>query len=447
MKKILFIFDSFAPSNSMAAFRSSMLVKYFQLSKNFEITILTNIINFSGTDENLDNYKDYLDKKYYYQRHDQVYLIRFLKLILNSKFNKKKLVISTEKKVNLYNSKFRLLLNSLSTLLSLVQDKVMSRMIYYSLKSSIDFEKYDLIMSSYGPFLPHLIAKIIKKKHKSLFWIADFRDPVYQLTTHHLLKKSFLKYSLSVVAHADLISVVSKSIVAQIRLSNEDDFIHVSNGFDPEYLNPVGVKSNIIESKNKNRLVIALTGTYYSNTSLRSLFMAINDLVISKQIKLKQIHFEFYVNDPSIILRDIKEIIPELTYEIRPIISRHILLERVKLEFDLLIVLTYCKAGFIDSVPGKIYEYIGLSKFVLGIVNGESKNHELIDIIRDTACGFTYLDSEEESYLGLKEFISDLILKKTESGITLTSNPNNTRKYQYEFIVNEFIRIIYDTIG
>lgn len=444
IKKILFIFDSYAPLNNMAAMRSTMIVKYMKKSGLFDTTVLTT--NRSGilNDFLLKNEIAYADKIFKYNHEERYWLIRyiinlkrklrsFLPFGLDSSINYSN---GNRKKTTYIRADF---LKAFLKLSKYHSDKTIIRKTLKYLKKNINLKSYDLIISSYGPFIPHMIASRIKRKFPSIYWIADFRDPVIQITTNSLLKKLSINFTQSACLNADLITVVSKSIINQLNFKDKKLYYHLSNGFDSDYIKNFQLTCKQIDIKYNDKFNIALTGTYYSNTNLISLFTTVNKLILDKSIRADQICFHFYVNDFELIYEHINQYCPMLVFEIHQFITRDVLFKKIYFQFDLMLILTYGKNNYVDSVPGKIFEYLGLKKYVLGIVNGDTINHELSQIIRETNAGMSIFDKDIDFIERVSEFLLGLIEKKKKINQALVNSDISSSNYSYYNIINAFI--------
>lgn len=444
IKKILFIFDSYAPLNNMAAMRSTMIVKYMKKSGLFDTTVLTT--NRSGilNDLLLKDEIAYADKILKYNHDERYWVVKYLinlkrkfRLFLSVGLDSSIDNINTNKiKPTYFMAGF---LKALLKMSKYYSDNFIVRKTFRRLKKNINLKNYDLVFSSYGPFVPHMIASRIKREFPSIYWIADFRDPVIQLTTHSILEKLYLNYTQAVCMSADLITVVSKSIIKQLNFKLEKTYYHLSNGYDSDYINNFQLISRQMDIKNDDKFNIALTGTYYSNTNLILLFNSINKLFLDNSIKPEQICLYFYVNDFELIHEHIIRYCPMLEYETHYFVSRDVLFEKINFQFDLMLILTYWKDKYVDSVPGKIFEYLGLKKYVLGIVNGDAINHELSQIIIETNAGMTLFDEDIESDERVSKFLLGLILKKKKTGQVLLNDDIFTSNYSYDNIINAFI--------
>jgi hypothetical protein len=164
MKRVLFVSYFFYPDNAIGAVRSTKILKYLSKSHNFSCDVLT-IEN--------DAIKDYFDA-------NQVYYTN--KFVIKTK-SKNLGKISIQKKQNF--SEFKknsIKLKNIKSKLRKIKNFLNQYIIFYKSKKTIkkmDIMCYDAIFSTYGPSVNHLIGRFVKKLHKNIIWIADFRDPVY----------------------------------------------------------------------------------------------------------------------------------------------------------------------------------------------------------------------------------------------------------------------------
>jgi glycosyltransferase involved in cell wall biosynthesis len=147
--------------------------------------------------------------------------------------------------------------------------------------------RYDILMSSFGPPAPHLLGLKIKQQNPDIFWIADYRD----LWTQDHYVKSFFPFNLieeylerKVNYAADLIITVSEPLANKIKTKyNIENVEVVENGFDTEDLENISPEP--YWKDNKFRLVY--TGSISPGEREPSLlFEAIREIANSPQKEL-----------------------------------------------------------------------------------------------------------------------------------------------------------------
>ncbi len=100
-------------------------------------------------------------------------------------------------------------------------------------------DKWDLVVSTYGPYSTHLIAMKLRQQHKAGIWVADYRD---LWTEHHEFRGLFPFTALEEVAErrvmnlADVVVTVSKPLAEQLERKYGRTADVIENGFDSEDL-------------------------------------------------------------------------------------------------------------------------------------------------------------------------------------------------------------------
>lgn len=123
-------------------------------------------------------------------------------------------------------------------------------------------ESYDLVVSSFGPYVTHLLAERIIARNSQVKWIADFRDlwidhgSMTGLYPFTIIEKKHYKRILN---KADLITTVSRPLAEKIgKYCKKNKIVIIYNGFlKGLYSLPVGT----MWTDKKVRLVY--TGTIY----------------------------------------------------------------------------------------------------------------------------------------------------------------------------------------
>jgi glycosyltransferase involved in cell wall biosynthesis len=103
--------------------------------------------------------------------------------------------------------------------------------------------RWDLVISSFGPYANHLVAWQLKRRFPETTWIADFRDlwtaghPYYGQYPFTILEK---RLEQKVIADADMITTVSQPLAVVLdREYPGKDIRVVENGFEPDDLSGI----------------------------------------------------------------------------------------------------------------------------------------------------------------------------------------------------------------
>ncbi len=256
--KILIISYYFPPENSIASLRSYSWAKYWA-AMGHEVVVLTTDKTYKSTNLNLvmDGFEVIKT---------QIGIIEKIKRLRAKILGKKTNQINNFEK-NTSNA------SSIKKILIWINEKRKERGLACSARmpdiydlwktsaiKAVEHEKWDLIVSTHGPYVCHSIAYELKKRGLTKKWIADYRD---LWTQSHLFKGLFpftiLEKNLEKKYNeaADIITTVSEPLknALQSRLSVQKVYV-IENGFDTDDLNHIS-KSAIFEDK-KVRIVIGV---------------------------------------------------------------------------------------------------------------------------------------------------------------------------------------------
>lgn len=254
-------------------------------------------------------------------------------------------------------------------------------------KEIIETHKIDLVISSFPPLDPHIIALELKKLKPKIKWIADMRDPMsYCAYTQAIVQNKLRKYEIEILKWADALITVSKPILKDFKKLAQNKyclFKEIRNGYDFE-ISPV-------RTEPKNEVFsIAYFGSIYKDRSPINLFKA-----LEKVHKINKIHFklDFYgVMKPIDIPSNLAQCIhfhDKLQYE-------ECLNMQEKADLLLLIIPNNSEKGV---YTGKLFEYLGSLRPILGLV---PKDDVAAKLILEANAGYI---AENEDIQGIEEKI------------------------------------------
>ena len=133
-----------------------------------------------------------------------------------------------------------------------------------------DKKPIDVIISSFSPLAPHLVALKLKKRHPYIKWIVDMRDEMSanpQLTP--ALKTYYQKVETEINQYADALTTVSLPIVNYFKelLPNIKYFEEIRNGYDHSF--------EINQPVFNKTLTFLYAGNFYGNRKTGTFFKTI----------------------------------------------------------------------------------------------------------------------------------------------------------------------------
>lgn len=267
--------------------------------------------------------------------------------------------------------------------------------------------KIDLIISSFSPISPHIIASKLKENHPSIKWIADFRD--LWVENHSSSQNKITRYlkkikEEKILKNSNALITVSQPL-AQILINNYPDkkVIVIENGFDPDDYPDIKNRPSQRKIK-KEKIIINYTGMVYESKQDPSpLFLAINELIAEGQIEKECIEVNFYGRSKEVI----NKIINSGNYNRYGIISNHDTVSKqqsieLQKNSDLLLLLEWSDPSAQGVLTGKVFEYIASGTPILGV--GITNETSVGKILEDTGTGIS-----KTSVVEIKEIILNAI--------------------------------------
>lgn len=404
--KILIVADYFPPQNSIASLRPYSWAKYWS-KMGHDITVLTTKKNKKENDLNLDcslftivevensfkeKLKQILGKKVLSQNSNVTNNGVDIKSIIKNKiklFFEKRGILATARMPDF-------------------NDFIINKA-YLALEN----ERYDLVISTAGPYSEHLIAKKFKENKRTNFWIADYRD---LWTQNHIFKGLFPFTCIEeylekkVNNSADMITTVSDPLAMQVKEKYKLNNVEViENGFDFEDLETIPQEP--FWSDAKVRLIY--TGSIYKGKQDPSpLFKAISMIQNSSyKILLAKLEIIFIGGSKA----DLDELI--VKYNVSNWVFHGGFLPReyslqMQRDAHALIFLEFMASGVDGILTGKLFEYICSGTQILGI--GTTDNSTSGKLIHDSGHGINF---GRDSQL-LKSYLIEILIHNSKKKIT-----------------------------
>jgi len=422
--KILIISYYFPPLNSIGSLRPYSWAKYWAKAGH-DVTVLTMKNASKENSLNLDcsNFKTIrIESKLYNTLSKLLFKDERTQPISDSFIdkNKKRNFLRYKNIINKYLKSIRRKTGIFSTIRMPDLTDIFIFKFYNILKH---ISKYDVCISTAGPYSVHIIAYILKRKKSFNYWIADYRD----LWTQHPSLSGLYPFSIFEKAiegiinrSADAITTVSsplqESIKKKYKLKN---VFTVENGFDIDDLAVLEDKPRIWDD---NKIRIVYTGTVYPFTQDPTpLFLAIKQIEQSDQNNL--------LNKLEVIFAGSRSNLIDLIDKYK--VSRYVkYIGRVNREYSLLMqrdadILLFLESESNEGVlTGKLFEYLF------------SKTHIwAIGIREKSLVGKIIIESNNGTCLG-----NDIEKIKAELLKILTNKKKLEKKYGDELFLQKYTR-------
>jgi glycosyltransferase involved in cell wall biosynthesis len=252
-----------------------------------------------------------------------------------------------------------------------------------SLKTLPDFIKeqnIDVMLSTFAPTAPHIVALELKKRNPSLKWIADMRDEMSMgLGLSDKIRKDYKELENNIFTYGDALTSVSKPIVDEFSSMCKNDkmlFREIRNGYDFELEETL---------KNNDSFTITYTGNFYGERNPNNFLKALNNIVTNestKKIKVQLVGVKTHFDIPP-LLQQMVEVIPSVAHEKA--------IEIMKQSDALLLI--HPKNGRKGIFTGKLFEYLATLTPIIALVDEEDVAAKLI---KDANAGYVCDNSNIE---------------------------------------------------
>ncbi len=416
--KILIITHYFPPLSCIASFRPYSWYKYWS-GMGHDVTVLTTKKNKNGNNLNLDYsglgaIEEIPNKSYQF-------LSKINTKNLNSGINGKNKCQNFKKNKNF-------ILNFMNNRGIVSWDARFPNIHdcwYKDAYKAVSSRKWDLAVSTFAPYVAHLIAYRLKTGGNTKFWIADYRD----LWTQSHMFKGLFPFSMleeywerKINNAADIVTTVSEPLAIQIREKYKLNNVRViENGFDSDDLK--NIPEEPYWSDGKIRLVY--TGTIYeAKRDPSPLFEAV--------MRIAESGFANLLDNFEIIFAGVAGNLYQLVnkYNVQKWVKYYGLVKRedaLRMQRDAngLIFLEFDGASGI--LTGKLFEYLFSGTIILGIgISGQEGSPG--KIIEDAEAGLALGKDADKIMETLISIIDGKINRKVAPKIEILQN--YTREYQ-----------------
>lgn len=446
-RRILLISNYFAPDNTIAAVRTTKVVKYL-IRNGFYVEVVKEKREGEISDEILVRDVGQV-KVLYAQNSTQYKIIQSIYERLFATIKKKRLDnLDNRKRVNVKTGKVEFypyetaypILGSLDYIMGQIKQWDLFRDVKQELR---EYDNFDYVFTSYGDSFCYFAGKYYNKHHKSTKWIFDIRDAIYRYKFVpdyvKIIPKRYEKY---VWKNADCILGVSKAICRRIPTKFRKKVHCVTNGYDLDDRKEMDSTSLAVEKMN-----FVYTGSMYGGLMDLSIFFeALGYLVNQKKIDREKIAIHYAGKDSAyrIFKNQAKEHALDGLCVTHGKMNRKSSME-LQQRADVLLAASYdYKNNEGGVITGKVLEYMSARKPIIAIITGDIINGELASIIRKTQIGIAYEESNHtEDFQSLCTYIEEQYCHYVKGEeLIYIPNEKELRKYDYKNIVTRLIKII-----
>jgi glycosyltransferase involved in cell wall biosynthesis len=274
------------------------------------------------------------------------------------------------------------------------------------LPSYVKEKNIDIIISTFAPTAPHIVALHLKKRYPDIKWIADMRDEMSMgLNLPTKIKSVYEKLEADILHNADALISVSKPIVEEFQSMKHHEkilFREIRNGYDFE----------IEKKENSNKyFTITYTGNFYGDINPNNFLIALENFLSKNgnakiKVQFVGVKTHFHLSDK---LAKTVHIIPSVSHD-----------EAIKImkQSDALLLI-HPSNGRKGVFTGKLFEYLGVLRPIIALVDEEDV---AADLITQTNAGYVSDNSNID-------MIQDIIVKLYDE-----YKDKKTRVYNVELI-------------
>lgn len=433
---ILIISEFIAPCNAVASIRWTKLGKYLAKDHDCTVDILTNEKDFhssgllatrSAFDKTLSADLTWFDTVHTFKDGAIVKGTNLVRNALWDRMHQKERPSQTNvalPKTHRSPKASTTIINSIYPLFLKLREKTMVR---NALKEQIDWNRYDVIISSFSPKWTHLIANRIQQRNPRIVWIADYRDAlVYSSDTSTASNREFAS---RVTASANCITAVSQPTLDNLFLPTKTNTLVLPNGFDPE-------ESACRKRIRTDKFLITYTGTLYRNgdsiSDLTPLLQALEQLIAASKISASDIEFVYCGMSESLFVEQVARF-PSIPWKSMGQLSRSEALA-LQSRSSLLALCVWNTATSQGVVTGKLFEYLTSSVPIACLCSGTIPHSQIKGMIEASNAGFCFEEASRGTDLPkLASFVQNAYDQWMSTGMTKAdANEGFIRSYGYD---------------
>ncbi|MBE6053347.1 MAG: glycosyltransferase family 4 protein [Clostridium sartagoforme] len=286
--------------------------------------------------------------------------------------------------------------------------------LYWAIRASnygiklMEDEKFDVMFSMHEPPSSHICAYRIKKKHKSLRWIAYWSDPWLKDSTRE--GSSFIRKKIEERYEREVVNLANKHVF--VTKANRDDYIRTYNletkntfiitrGYDANVYSDIRDEKKPVLIK-EDMINIVYAGEIFSKLrDIRPFIKAVNSIKNENRDLYNKLNILFFGNI------DDEEVRNELLQIENVRVSNRIPYKEAlgyMVNADVLLLFGNKNS---KQIPAKIYDYFGCFAYILVVLGDE--NDPILDVVSNIDKCKVSVNNSNEIYKALMELSNKII--------------------------------------
>lgn len=301
-------------------------------------------------------------------------------------------------------------------------------------KKNLKFEKYDVVISSFGPAWSHLVAEKIKKANPGIIWLADFRDPYATPNNEPLSYRRHKQFTLKHCALADTASYVLEQeilseIESPIHLPPQVPLVGLTNGFDPEEAQPPLAPEHFD---------LVYTGTLYGGqTDIGVGLRAVRELVEEGKLLGEDVSVVYAGLKSDAAQAMAKENGALAFFRDMGLVSRKEAL-RLQQTAAILLQASWQCEGYRTLWSGKMYEYMMAKKPIVFLLGGDIPFSDQGQSLHHLGGCYYEQARHEETYPAMKQYILEKYHEwKSTKNVSVEQDMDYINRYSYPHIAEQ----------
>ena len=307
-------------------------------------------------------------------------------------------------------------------------------------KEKLISEKYDVLITSFGPMASLQCGLEIKKLSPDIMWICDFRDPVVTEDMAKIFMPYMAYLQQKACKKADKIVTVSDGYLKRICKGHYSEKSYmIPNGYDESDIERF---DNLSDSSEIMHFVY-VGALYEGKRKITPLFRALKELMTEGKIDIDKICFDYGGGEGAFLRAQAEEYGLERIIHDHGILSR---LECLKLQYasQLLVLATWNNKGEYGVFPGKFLEYMMIGKPIISLTDGNLSNGEVTQVMVEGNFGIAYeAINDQTDYVKLRDYIDFCYAKwKNDKKIPFSPEREVLERYSYQKIIKHIEELI-----